>query len=214
MIAPAYDLRAAKLADVRPLFVAHHGYRSTGNSATYCFAVYEDDAPVAAFVWQPPPPGAAHSVCPTCPAGVLSLSRMVAVPREQRATRLRNPLRRQMRALIDRTRWPVLVTYSDEGQGHTGYIYQITGWQKVGEPRRAPTITTADGRRVSRYANGRAVDAPDDAVLGTTLIQRWQHHVGPDAAATLARCWDRVEVPGKRWRSGAQAYTYVRRAAP
>jgi len=76
---------------------------------------------VAAYAWQPPPPGASRAVCPEAPEGVLALSRMVAVPRdERRLQHVSTPLRRQMRVLIDRGRWPVLVTYSDEGQGHTG----------------------------------------------------------------------------------------------
>lgn len=35
------------------------------------------------------------------------------------------PLRRQMRVEIDRGRWPVLITYSDEGQGHTGHCDSV-----------------------------------------------------------------------------------------
>lgn len=54
--APAFDLRAATLAAVAPLFAEFHAYRSTGRVCTYAFAVIEDGAPVAAFLWQPPPP--------------------------------------------------------------------------------------------------------------------------------------------------------------
>ena len=71
---PAYDLRAAKRADVLALFVENHGYKSLSATATYLFAVYEDGKPIAAFAWQPPPPGSAKSVCPEAPQGVLSLS--------------------------------------------------------------------------------------------------------------------------------------------
>lgn len=35
---------------------------------------------------------------------------------------------RHSMALIDRDRWPILVTYADEGQGHTGAIYEASGW--------------------------------------------------------------------------------------
>jgi hypothetical protein len=95
---PLFDLRACDLPVVRALCVAHHGYASAGNNATYAFAVYENDRPVAAFVWQPPPPGAARSVCPESPGGVLALSRMVAVPHEQRRlAHISKPLRRNER---------------------------------------------------------------------------------------------------------------------
>ncbi len=52
------DLRPCALSDVAPLFARYHGYKSVGNLATYCHAVVEDGQPVAAFVWNPPPPGA------------------------------------------------------------------------------------------------------------------------------------------------------------
>ena len=56
MKAPAFDCRAVTLAEVASLFAEHHVYRSTGRICTYAFAVFEDGAPVAAFLWQPPPP--------------------------------------------------------------------------------------------------------------------------------------------------------------
>ena len=86
---------------------------------------------------------------------MLALSRMVAVPREKRELRhISKPLRVQMRRRIDRTRWPVLVTYSDEGQGHTGHVYKCSGWQATERTRR-PTFEDAQGRRQSSYSNGK-----------------------------------------------------------
>lgn len=125
----SFDLQPLKsLETVRHLFLEH--YRSVGQVFVLAYAVIEDGAPVAAFVWQPPAPGAARSVCPEAPYGVLALSRMVALPRDERRLRhISKPLRAQMRRLIDRGRWPVLVTYSDEGQGHTGYVVSV--WKRV-----------------------------------------------------------------------------------
>lgn len=126
-----YTMRRVTLKEVRDLCERFHGYGSVGASATYAFGVFEADLCVAAYSWQPPPPGAARSACPEAPEGVLSLSRMVAVPRDDRAlNHVSKPLRRQMRREIDRTRWPVLITFSDEGQGHTGYVYKCSGWEK------------------------------------------------------------------------------------
>lgn len=105
--------------------------------------------------WQPPPPGAASAVCPEAPFGALALSRMVALPRSERALRhISKPLRQQMRRLIDRTRWPVLVTYSDEGQGHTGHVYKCSGWTPTVRSHR-PIRETVDGARASSYSNGK-----------------------------------------------------------
>lgn len=108
---------------------------------------------------------------------------------------------------IDRSRWPVLVTYSDESVGHTGHVYKCSGWRKTA--RHKTSTLTVDGRRVSRYADGRAV-SHDGAVIGEAWIQRWEHWSTDDPVAAFAARWRRVPVPGKTWRSGAPAMTYER----
>jgi len=206
------DIRPCDLVAVAALVGKYHGYGSMGNSSTYAFAVYEDGVPVAGFSWQPPPPGAAKSVCPEAPGGVLALSRMVAVPRAQRRLRhISKPLRRQMRALIDRGRWPVLVTYSDEGQGHTGHVYKCSGWQKTVR-RKAPFFLDPDGNRASSYSSGRHV-LRNLTRGGTTVIQRWEHHACPRGTAAewmAAHGWRRVPLRGRSWKSGNQAFKWVR----
>jgi hypothetical protein len=209
---PSYDLRRVSRSDVEALFIAHHGYRGIGANTTYAFAVMENDRPVAAFVWQPPPPGSAKAVLPEAPHGVLSLSRMVAVPRDQRSLRhISRPLRRQMRTLIDRGRWPALVTYHDEGQGHTGHVYKCSGWTPTVRNRR-PVRETSEGVRASAYSNG-AHGTRELINAGHTYVQRWEHHVTPPSQAAgwiLDHGWMRVPVPGKFWRNGDQAHTWVR----
>lgn len=207
---PTFDLREAPRALVLPLFVEHHGYKSLSASVTYCFAVFENGLPVAAFAWQPPPPGAAKAVCPEAPSGVLSLSRMVAVPREQRRLKhISKPLRRQMHRLIDRTRWPVLVTYSDEGEGHTGYVYKCSGWTATTRAKR-PISESVSGERVSEYSNGRHNIGRR---VGETVIQRWEHRVCPAGTAAQYMAeggWVRLAVEGKTWANGSQRHTWKR----
>jgi hypothetical protein len=205
------DIRPCTLDEVRALCVAHHGYGSAGSVAVYAFGVYEDGRLVAAYAWQPPPPGAAASVCPEAPAGVLALSRMVAVPRaERRLNHVSKPLRVQMKRLVDRTRWPVLVTYSDEGQGHTGYVYACSGWTPT--TRRMTDVRTDDtGARASRYSNGRT-GGRALLIAARTTIQRWEHRACPagETAAFMARHgWRRVPT-GSVLRSGNVAYRWVR----
>jgi hypothetical protein len=215
---PSYDLREVPLAKVRALFEAHHGYKSVSASATYCFGVFEDSEPVVAYAWQPPPPGAAKSVCPEAPQGVLSLSRMVAVPRKDRRLRhISKPLRRQMNHLIDRTRWPVLITYSDEGQvndkgePHNGFVYECSGWTATVR-HRAPVHESIDGARCSSYSAGKH-GTRDLVHVGSTWIQRWESHACAKGAADAWMAlygWERVALLGKTWKSGRQAHTYVR----
>lgn len=162
-----FVLEPCHLDVVRLLCENYHGYGSVGNAATYAFCVLEPEGAVAAYSWQPPPPGAAKSVCPEAPQGVLALSRMVAVPKGQRKLKhISKPLRAQMHDEIDRTRWPVLVTYSDEGQGHTGYVYQCSGWEKTARSSR-PYFVDKYGNRASSYSNGRH---------GARELKRGGHH--------------------------------------
>ncbi len=74
MSSRTWTVTETSIADVTPLFAAHHAYASVGALATYAFAVLEAGVPVAAFLWNPPAPGAAKSVCPALAGGVLSLS--------------------------------------------------------------------------------------------------------------------------------------------
>lgn len=202
-------LRTTSLGVVAALCREHHGYASAGRVAVYSFAVFEDGVPVAGFAWQPPPPGCAKAVCPEAPHAVLALSRMVAVPRDARALRhISKPLRYQMRHMIDRGRWPVLVTFHDTGQGHTGHVYKCSGWQR-GEERKADTRTADDGSRISRYSNGKT--HPDRGVRGQTTLVRWEHWACERGRADehiAAHGWSRVPT-GRNWTSGNPAFTWV-----
>jgi len=147
-------IEACGLSVVRGLCEKYHGYGSCGGTSTYNYCVTEDGNPVAAFSWLPPAFGSAKSVCPEHPAGVLALSRMVAVPKAERQLKhISKPLMIQMKKLIDRSRWPVLVTYSDEGQGHTGYVYQCSGWEMRGR-RKSEVYESEFGDRKSSYSSG------------------------------------------------------------
>lgn len=209
-----YNIHEITLEEVRVLCERHHGYGSAGGAAVYAFGVFEDTNLVAAYAWQPPPPGAARAVCQEAPQGVLALSRMVAVPtKERRLNHVSKPLRRQMRKLIDRTRWPVLVTFSDEGQGHTGHVYKCAGWEKTTKAAR-PFFVNEDGKRASSYSNGRHADRALTRG-GITTMQRWEHWAcerGGALAWMELHGWRREPIPGLVWRSGNQAYTYVKAA--
>lgn len=209
MKSPTYDLRPCGIDVVEKLCRKFHGYSGAGGLAAYAFAVFEDGKPVAAFAWQPPAPGAARAVCPEFPQGVLALSRMVAVPKSERSLRhISRPLRLQMKRLIDRGRWPVLITYHDEGQGHTGHVYKCSGWQKTA--RSTARTFTVRGRRVSSYNGGKSVAR---GRAGKTTLQRWEHWICDrgDALKHARRSGlRRIAIKGKVWKSGSQAYRWTR----
>ena len=202
------DIRLAPLSMVKPLYERFHGYAGVGNTATYSHAVVEDERIVASFLWQPPPPGLSKALS-AAPggAGVLALSRMVAVPQDERNLRhISKALKRLMWSYVDRFRWPVLVTFSDASLGHTGHVYKCSGWQEDGTVRRPYFVV--DGVRVSSYSSGQHVRGTP---AGHTTLTRWVHRLFPmggELAWMQDNGWERVEVPGKTWRSGAPAFTW------
>lgn len=210
---PSFIIQPITKQDVKDLCARYHGYGSAGSAMTYAFGVIEHGRIIAAYAWQPPPPGAALAISPDAPQGVLSLSRMVAVPRFLRSlNHVSKPLRYQMKNLIDRTRWPVLVTYSDGGQGHTGHVYKCSGWEQT-VISQVPFFTDNDGYRASSYCNG--VSGSRDLIRGgTTEITRWEHWICPRGRALAymeIHGWQREPIEGKTWRSGNQAYKYSKK---
>jgi hypothetical protein len=138
------------------------------------------------------------------------LSRMVAVPRDQRTLRhVSTPLRRQMRTIIDRGRWPVLVTYHDEGQGHTGHVYKCSGWEATVRNRR-PVYEDESGCRSSDYKNGK--HATGLVRKADTYVQRWEHWACPRGCVDmhLADHGWRQSISGLRRNSDRIAYTWTR----
>lgn len=205
-------IREIDLAQAADLVQQYHGYKGSGCTCTYAFGYFSPSGDlVAAWIWLPPAPGSARSVSPGDPRGALALSRMIAIPKADRPffPHISKGLREIQKRHIDRDRWPVLVTYSDAGQGHTGYVYQCAGWTKEGS-RPAQTLTL-NGVRVSRYSAGRS-RTPEGAEIGSTEITRWTHRVTPKGteAAWLARNF-KEEGTGRRWRSGAEAKRLVHR---
>lgn len=208
---PSYQLVQCHLSDVADFICEHHAYGSAAKTCAYAFAVLERQRPVAAYLWMPPAPGAATVVCPEAPFGVLALSRMVAVPRDERElNHVSKPLRRQMKVMIDRGRWPVLVTYSDESMGHTGHVYKCSGWHKA-QRRKTPVYKDESGNRVSRYSSG-THNYDGKSKHGYAWIQRWEHWACPRGQAMehiRGAGWERRAI-NRVWASGAQAHTWVK----
>jgi len=198
------------MGELDDMFKKYHPYHSCGNNlATYIFRVYENEKVVAGYIWRPPPPNAAKTTCKTAPHGVLALVRMVAIPKTDRLlNHISKPLRYQMKHLIDRTRWPVLITYSDESCNHTGHVYKCSGWTKT---TRKKTIFCIDeyGNRVSSYSNG---GSPNYMIGGYTYLTKWEHWiVSPECVSSYMteNGWIKVPIPNKKWRSGNPTYTYI-----
>lgn len=121
-------------AEVLAFLRRHHYARGGSKASLYRHGLYRSDTwplvgdLMGVAAWLPPLPGVAETVGRK--NGVLVLSRLCVHPQVPKngASFL---LGRSMR-MIDRKRWPVLLTYADTALGHTGAIYKATNWKCVG----------------------------------------------------------------------------------
>ena len=68
--------------------------------------------------------------------------------------------------LIDRSRWPVLVTYADTRLGHTGAIYKATNWRCDGEVPAGDVWIGKGGEQRGRKRGPRTLLASEMRELG------------------------------------------------
>jgi len=177
---------------------SHHYARGGPNTSTYRHGMYRADPAVAPFVgelvgvalWIPPTRGAAEAALVKAGADpaewreVLSLSRL-AIAAKVGTNGASFLLGRSMR-LIDRTRWPWLLTYADRNHGHTGAIYRATNWTDQGEVAAGDVWTTPDGAQRGRKRGGRTLLAAEMTAAGlvrshSSVKRRFVHHDGKPA---------------------------------
>lgn len=129
-----------------------HYSRSCPNTSTYRHGLYRTGEFFSLVqgvgLWIPPTRTAAEAIAGDDWEGVLALSRFCVAPEVPRngASFL---LGRSMR-MIDRRRWPVLVSWADTNEGHTGAIYLAANWKSDGEVAAGDVWTTPDGQLVGR----------------------------------------------------------------
>jgi len=144
--------------EVRDMVREWHYSKSVPNTSTYRHGLYRsEDYPLVgvcfgAALWIPPTRTAAESVAGEGWKGVLCLSRLVVAP-EVPPNGASFLLGRSMK-LIDRKRWPVLLTYADTAHGHTGAIYKATNWTELGETPAGDVWVDKQGRQCGRKRGG------------------------------------------------------------
>lgn len=195
-------------AELLDLCQRYHAYQGAG-AVGQVFVVREGGRCMAALAFQPPAYGAAAMLAPSEPGAVSALSRMVAVPREQRDWVLSSLLREILDGHLDRTRYPVVATWSDYGVGHNGAVYRQAGMKRGGAVQR-PVYELDGVRRAGTAGGGARTEAQR---VGETRLRLWTDRVcpiGEEGAWMAAHGWRRVPVPGKTWRSGAPAHRWER----
>lgn len=108
--------------------------------------------------------------------GPLMLTRLVVAP-DVPTNGASFLLGRSMK-LIDRDRWPVLVTYADTGQSHTGAIYKATNWTFDGVGGHVCYYRESDEKQIpSLDGRGRFRPCPPGYVERKTEKLRFVHDV-------------------------------------
>lgn len=152
-----------------------HYSRGSSNTAVYCHGLFPREyfwagEAVGVALWLPPTKTAAQSFTDKW-QGVLALSRLAIddrVPANGESFLIRHSMR-----LIDRVRWPVLVSYADEWRGHTGAIYKATGWTECGRTKPERTYQIK-GRMVSRKAGPHTRTHAEMLALGAECVGKFR----------------------------------------
>jgi len=146
-----------------------HYSKSAANTSTYRHGLYRAGNMAlrdlyGAALWQPPTRAAAETVAGDDWRGVLCLSRLAIDP-EVPINGASFLLGRSMH-LIDRSRWPVLLTYADTAHGHTGAIYLATNWTSLGEVPAGDVWVGSHGEQRGRKRGGRTLTRDEMAAAG------------------------------------------------
>ena len=151
-----YRVEDTSLQSARELVEEFHYARGGSNTRTFSHGLFEraTDRLVGVAWWIPPTKSAALSVSEDW-RGVLSLTRLVVVP-DQPTNCASLLLGASMKRIKKDGRFHTLLTYADEGEGHTGAIYLATNWTPLGLRPGDPRYIHPDtGRHVARKAGGK-----------------------------------------------------------
>ena len=187
-----WEVRECDLSEARRLTRLYHYSKGGSNTACYTLGLFRrtafmEQSPIYGITWWiPPTKTAGGSVNRGNPQGVLSLSRLVCVPTAPKNS-CSFMLRHSMR-FIDRHRWPSLVTYADEWQGHEGTIYKAlesAGWRFDGYTKPERTYVK-DGVMMSRKRGPKTFTHAEMLSLGFECVgkfrrKRFVHHIGKAA---------------------------------
>ena len=170
-----WEVRTIPLSLAQELVKKYHYSKGCSNTAVYRHGLFYKGQSecLGTALWLPPTKAAAVATFPSNHNGVLSLSRLVLkpeVPKNGASFFMASSMR-----LIDRVRWPCLVTYADEWQGHTGAIYKATNWTYVGLTK--PTeCYVKDGRMLARKAGPKTRTRKEMEALGAIMLGKFAKH--------------------------------------
>lgn len=172
-------VRPVDVGVARRLVERFHYAEGAPNTRTYLHGMFRvgadlfDEQCLGVAWWLPPILNAAKSTYPVNPAGVLALSRLAISP--EVPANAASFLLARSRKLLDRERWPALVTFADTSQGHTGAIYRADNWTYDGETR-PEALYKLNGRQVSRKIGAITRTHAEMLALGCEMVGRFSKH--------------------------------------
>lgn len=166
----------APLKAAQEMVCEHHYAKGGSNTACYVHGLYRraDDSLHAVAWWLPPTRVACESVNRAQWQKVLSLTRLVALPGTPKNA-CSFLLAKSVKLIQQDRRFVSLVTYADEGQGHTGGIYRAAGWDYVGRTGPYPRWVNSAGAQVARKATKNRKDA-EMLELGHRCVGSFHKH--------------------------------------
>lgn len=155
-----YETKKIKIANFADTsLLRFHPYKESKMvCCSYEFSVIDSNGNATMSTWwKVPPIGLAKSLMGRDHKKVLSLSRMSAIPKDQRDYKVSKALRIMADKLIPIEEFPMLVTFVDTSLGHIGTVYKCSGWKYDGW---SEVVSYEDefGCKVSAYNNGSMID--------------------------------------------------------
>lgn len=146
-----YTVRPSSTVEARPLVERLHyaGGASKTGVAILALVRVDDPATPVGIAWGLPPTRRAAESVSSDPTSVLSLSRLVIEP-EVPTNGASFLLGQWARWLRRGGIWRTVVTWADEGEGHTGAIYRAANWEYLGRTKPAWRYRAPDGRLMSK----------------------------------------------------------------
>lgn len=166
-----YAVRKIEHREAVAFLVRVHYAKGAANTSVARHGLFDEGGALRGVcVWMPPLPPAARRVATDYDEriswrGVLVLTRL-AVEDGQPANAAGLLLGRSMR-LVDRKRWPALLTYADAALGHVGTIYRATNWTDEGDVAAGDTwVHRETGEQRGRRRGPRVLSGEEMRALG------------------------------------------------
>lgn len=178
LVANQWAVRSIPLSVAQQLVEKHHYAKGGANTGVFIHGLIRKDTDEVHGVawWLPPTRVACESVNRDNWRRVLSLTRMVITPGTPKNA-CSFLLARSVKLIRKDGRFVTLVTWADEGEGHTGGVYRAANWTylgaNTGDERWVDPLT---GRHVAKKSSGKSRTVSEMLALGYVRAGKTRKH--------------------------------------